>query len=331
LDVGGDVCEWPTFYDGTDCKPSTEIKGFNVSVDTSFNNGETQFFWFNSPDRVGHLNFQYDTPHNQHMVSYARWMASPSSSFHDNSEGESATNGTAGIHIPQAKPGVWVFSIHLGNSPSSKKVLHNVTIYVKGEVCAEGVVGENCQTVVLPASNNSNATAEVNVVSYHRVILNKTHPTLKVSIFALNSTLLPHVWATRGQVPVKKDFADIVNCNRQYCEIVRSIVHNVTEATEEEWFIEVKPSGVQNTQYAIWFDSDCIDGCETDNHGVCQDSGICECEIDFAGLDCGTSRGLGPQYIVLIIIASLVVASAVIGFVAWAYMRRKRANYEILS
>jgi len=43
------------------------------------------------------------------------------------------------------------------------------------------------------------------------------------------------------------------------------------------------------------------------------------------------SKGLGPQYIVLIIIASLVVASAIIGFVAWAYMRRKRADYEIVS
>jgi hypothetical protein len=46
------------------------------------------------------------------------------------------------------------------------------------------------------------------------------------------------------------------------------------------------------------------------------------------GLDCQTpnENGLGSQYIVLIIIASLVLASSVIGFIVWLYMRRSKSK-----
>ena len=57
------------------------------------------------------------------------------------------------------------------------------------------------------------------------------------------------------------------------------------------------------------------------------------CVSDYEGVDCATPSGamLGAQYIVLIIIASLVVASALIGFVAWAYMRRRRQQYQVVG
>lgn len=41
------------------------------------------------------------------------------------------------------------------------------------------------------------------------------------------------------------------------------------------------------------------------------------------------STGLSPEMIVLIVMGALVVLSAVIGFIAWAYMRRKRGYDEI--
>lgn len=138
------------------------------------------------------------------------------------------------------------------------------------------------------------------------------------------------------------DNTDVPNCNREYCDVVRSITFNVTE--EEDWYVAVvNPHDTGNVTFGIWWNSSCVTGCVNENHGQCQLDGRCECEIDFEGIDCSvcmfftlfranfSAKGLGPQYIVLIIIASLVVASAIIGFVAWAYMRRKRANYEIVS
>jgi len=125
--------------------------------------------------------------------------------------------------------------------------------------------------------------------------------------------------------------ADIINCNREFCNQVRSIEYNVTDV--EFWYIGIFSEAAVPVTFAFWFNSTCIPDCQTDNHGQCSPdgSGRCICEIDYEGINCGKSKGLGPQYIVLIIIASLVVASAIIGFVAWAYMRRKRADYEIVS
>jgi hypothetical protein len=59
--------------------------------------------------------------------------------------------------------------------------------------------------------------------------------------------------------------------------------------------------------------------------------GFCNCIDGFIGVDCNTPNGFGPQFIVLIIIAVLVALTAVIGFGAWAYMRRKRGQYDIVS
>ena len=80
--------------------------------------------------------------------------------------------------------------------------------------------------------------------------------------------------------------------------------------------------------------------------------GTCSCAAGFDLVDCSNSKwllnrsydhkltqffcllpavtsGLSPEMIVLIVMGALVVLSAVIGFVAWAYMRRKRGYEEI--
>jgi len=74
----------------------------------------------------------------------------------------------------------------------------------------------------------------------------------------------------------------------------------------------------------IWYGSLCAPDCE--DHGKCETTGLCNCIEGFVGVDCNTASGLGPQFIVLIIIAALVLLTAIIGFVAWAYMRKRREN-----
>jgi len=93
-----------------------------------------------------------------------------------------------------------------------------------------------------------------------------------------------------------------------------------------------------NITYTIWWSSTCAPLCvaNEEESGVCTFSGTsigqCLCEDGYMGFDCATPNGTLPtQYIVLIIIASLVVLSALIGFFAWAYMQRKREGYSSLS
>lgn len=98
----------------------------------------------------------------------------------------------------------------------------------------------------------------------------------------------------------------------------------------------------------------CPNNCGGD-HGTCntegEKMGTCSCAEGFTAIDCSESTcvsrfvrrsrvinvflsiaahsGLSPEMIVLIVMGALVVLSAVIGFIAWAYMRRKRGYDEI--
>jgi hypothetical protein len=106
-------------------------------------------------------------------------------------------------------------------------------------------------------------------------------------------------------------------------------LNNITHG--QPWFVAVRVTNA-TSGIGIWFSSLCAPQCST--HGTCkltgEKKGSCLCVSDYDGVDClnPSSSMLGTQYIVLIIIASLVVASAIIGFVAWAYMRRRRVLYE---
>jgi len=125
--------------------------------------------------------------------------------------------------------------------------------------------------------------------------------------------------------------ADIISCNNEYCSAVNNIRFNVSNGTEQFWYVGLM-NPVNATVCGIWFGSLCAPDCN--DHGECittgPTSGSCECIDGFIGVDCNTSNGLGPQFIVLIIIAALVLLTAAIGFAAWAYMRRKRDDYSKL-
>jgi len=83
-----------------------------------------------------------------------------------------------------------------------------------------------------------------------------------------------------------------------------------------------------SNSYGLWTGSVCAPNCQTNGNCINDGpgTGSCRCNDNYSGLDCAIQgeSGLPPQYIVLIIIASLVVASAIIGFIAWAYMQKKR-------
>jgi len=273
-------------------------------------------------ETVGSAVFQLMFPGDEQVapedyVMWARYNAVPSQEHYDVAEGANAT-----LTLETPLVGTWVFAVHF------TKPFSGVTVEWEPTVCAFPSAGPKCAMHLENSFDNSSLIAKPGVFQYYRFIATPAHGLL-VSVTTNNGSDVPHLYASRGQIPSAKS-ADITNCNREYCDQVRSIAHNVT--MEEDWYIAVTASVTTgNTTYAIWYGNNCIFGCEDQNHGECAPSGRCECEIDYEGIACEIPKGLGPQYIVLIIIASLVVASAIIGFVAWAYMRKKRANYEIVS
>jgi hypothetical protein len=319
--------ECPSFdVFGPSCTPTIIIDNSTFLHDLT--QGEDAYFTYTAPDHdgmvVGKLVFSARTETGgfvdvQDFLLYARYMGTPSALVNDAID---SANGT--IIVDSPRRGSWIFYVH---------AMANGTYMfsVEEHLCSAGTAGSDCHLQIEPAFNNMSLTITPERGVRYLRFRSTPQQGLLVSVTALNSTNIPFIYASRYQIPVlgKDVIADVRNCNRDYCSVVRSIAHNTT--AEEDWYIVVDASVAGNTTYGLWFNTTCVPNCVEDSHGSCLDSGLCDCELDFEGIDCSISKGLGPQYIVLIIIASLVVASAIIGFVAWAYMRRKRANYEIVS
>jgi hypothetical protein len=205
---------------------------------------------------------------------------------------------------------------------------------------ANSSAGPECKVKYYDTTNPENVPYMMNifdapgVFQYFKVIVNKTQP-LWASVRSDSGFNFPTIYASKGQLPTPTSF-DLVNCNFQFCDGANILFVNATLATDNEiWFIGTTTK-VVNTTYGVWFNSVCAQECTDQNTGTCTETdpnyGMCECATSsLTGVDCTIRNGLPPEYIVLIIIAALVVASAIIGFVAWAYMRRKRVQYEHVS
>jgi hypothetical protein len=336
LDLIGDACDSQTeYYAGAPtCIGAISLNDVNDTWTAHFEPHETKFYTYRTGVVLSHLTFS--------MMGAAEESISVDESFvHARYGGGSFTisdfgeaNGTLSITSP--RQGLWVFAVH---SASGGNADFKITEFA----CGDKSAGPNCMIPVKePFSNTTITITPEDGWMYLRFVVTEKLPLL-VSITTNNGSNIPYMYASRGQIPTHNGamvLADIHNCNREYCDVVRSIVRNITlpagvkgvsAVADEYWYIGIYTNIPGNTTFALWWNQTCVPECDTDNHGECLDSGRCLCEIDFEGIDCSVSKGLGPQYIVLIIIASLVVASAIIGFVAWAYMRRKRNNYEIVS
>lgn len=201
--------------------------------------------------------------------------------------------------------------------------------------CTNYTGGKDCKTPI------SNATAVPELMlfettTYYFKLDASSSVAVWASVRGVNGTLTnvvnPLIFASLNQLP-QADNADVTVCNQYYCDLVNAINFNVS--SNQTWYIGIQnPYAIYNGSKAgIWFNSVCAPGCS--DHGECAlagpQMGYCDCIDGFIGVDCNTANGFGPQFIVLIIIAVLVALTAVIGFGAWAYMRRKRGQYDIVS
>jgi len=142
------------------------------------------------------------------------------------------------------------------------------------------------------------------------------------------------VYISLSQVPTPENY-DLKGCNQPFCD--SNIIINLNNTAlmgNQTFYVVIKNLLNATVSLGVWFNSICAPGCNSNGNGKCTESGpgtgFCACITDeWVGFDCNTpnEQGLPAQYIVLIIIASLVVASAIIGFIAWAYMQKKRSGY----
>jgi len=250
------------------------------------------------------------------------------------SDGVSDAAGNATVAVSYPRPAEWFVRL-----VSSDAADLNATITLTGDNCTATPDRQGPQCAVNVTLVTADQMAAVNLslgeVAYFRVSTSDLME-LWVSAYDELTDLQPSISASLGQLP-QLGTADVSACNTAVCAAPSIVVPNGTLGWASNvtvtWYVALTAAvGAGNQSNAgIWIDSLCATNCE--QHGTCgsdDQAGICLCVSDYQGVDCSTPSGsmMGAQYIVLIIIASLVVASAVIGFIAWAYMRRKRAAYD---
>jgi hypothetical protein len=208
------------------------------------------------------------------------------------------------------------------------------------KVCnaSANVAGPDCDTSVVELASASgqlyDGTAGPSMVYYKLKVdlLNKTR--LSFSVASKTSAPTPRVYVRWGNLPDENNY-DYVGCSTEYCA-VNQVDLEILTGSAGDWYIGVSAAPNTSDSYAfgIWHGSVCPNNCGGD-HGTCntegEKMGTCSCAEGFTAIDCSETAhsGLSPEMIVLIVMGALVVLSAVIGFIAWAYMRRKRVYEEI--
>jgi len=243
------------------------------------------------------------------------------------------------INIDNPAVGLWVIALRNNGSK-----LLNATVSINATKCDEGKFGPECATKLSGNTTNVSPGAVVTEggivlkkeeVQYIRYVVDQAkNMTLTFSVAEHpNADGNPKFAARRGQLPtvypIDSKSNDVVGCNNEGCEKGVPGFYDAS-APDGVWYIAVKNTGTDDIRYDIWFNSICGKDCS--GEGTCNESGpkqgVCECTSKYEGIMCDKEKPIPFEYIVLIIIASLVVLSAIIGFIAWAYMRRKRIKYE---
>jgi hypothetical protein len=243
------------------------------------------------------------------------------------------------VTLPWPRVGPW-YGFVSSTAGKSAKLLAPIPFQITAQtsVCANGLIGANCNISLL-TGDKTLTTPSVGPFGYAYYKFTAFYPSTPFWI-SVGSSNYPvsaspfQVYVSLSQIPTPENY-DLKGCNQPFCDSNIIINLNNTALMGNQTFYVVITNLLNATvNLGVWFNSICAPGCNSNGNGKCTEfgpgTGFCACLTqDWVGFDCNTAneQGLPAQYIVLIIIASLVVASAIIGFIAWAYMQKKRSGY----
>jgi len=317
----GSYCVGNTYWNGTACVVlSGDIKSRINNI--PINAGESLIYYFDVPEFAGVYHVDVNSPVN--LTMYARFAGVPTVQppvydlvSHNNklvSESPAAGRWFLIVHLPEVLPlAQSVFSIGANFTQ-----------------CTAETLSPGCNQTISTISTTqlNNNTLNAGEPAYY--LVNATAgQSISVSVVGINGPV-PSVYVSQGQLPSSDNYL-IAGCHPNPPDLSSckfSTTLNITASATATYYVML--SSNVTTSFAMWFNSTCAPNCA----GTCTTNnpdlyGFCSCNENYFGLDCSYYVNPFPtQYIVLIIIAALVVASAVIGFLAWLYMRKRRAGYE---
>jgi len=316
---------------GSDC--SFEIKDFAAQNVTPASPAFYKYVVNPSGDAYKNITFEFkgNTPN---FTVTGRFSGIPTTETHD------WTGNTITLFSP--KPGNYYFQVLVTLNTEVSGTAHI-------SYCQNHTAGSNCDLPIVNSSslNDKFESSEIGKAGQVRLyaIYNVAMKSLLVTLYDydLENDKKAQVAASYNRVPTydsgKDRFdADIIGCNTEYCNKVQAINtkdavmsrqdYDLYDVNNGTWYVAIKASRDAN-EFFVWFDNVCPGNCSS--QGTCgsvgDDYGICKCNLNYdVGLTCKPNNQF-IEYIILIVIAALVLVSALLGLIAWAYMRR-RAQYD---
>lgn len=315
LGVTGDSCnQTGLVYDvlRAECFAAEMMDSSNTSAPLTMVRDEVRYFQFRVPaNGIGSvMAYVPSVPDESKLIFLFRLMGTPTNAHKDGSSGSTA-------YLPYPRPGLYTLRVRAAANVT------DIVFALRFETCSSpNMTGPSCATFYNASLPNMYALTRGDTYKYWALTC-PPNTICNASIRPDDGDLWNYqIFASLGQLPQEKN-VDIPNCYGPSCMATWNI-QIATGAEAEIWYFSVLPR-MNNKTYSIWFNSVCSPECY--RHGLCEmtgeNIGRCNCAADFMGASCQLSSKLSAQYIVLIIIACLLFTSAIVGFIAQAYLKRK--------
>jgi len=167
---------------------------------------------------------------------------------------------------------------------------------------------------------NTNASA----FNYFYVFSSQSNDTFNMTVQPTSgSGKAPQLYVRKGAVPTQLLF-DGASTNSSVAHI------NLGLHDTGKWFFGILGTG---SSYAVWFNSQCPNACSNNGNCVLSNGAYsCQCNDGYELFDCSQKKdsGFKTEYIVLIVIGSIIALAALVGLIVYLYNRGKHpgGGYE---
>jgi len=265
---------------------------------------------------------------NKTVNFYARFSGAPTKDIKD-------VTGTNSLTLIAPRLGRWLIAIEATTLTTLKPLnTSNLCNNSAGLQCQYSIVTASANLTDGKFGKGSLRANDVVIYAFPNIPYGSLYVSLRDDFS--DATKRAKFYASWNRVPILNADnmvvgADISGCNVQYCSKVQAINTKNSDVLPNNgtWYVAVVGQRDVN-DYFVWYDNVCPNNCS--GFGDCQTGadnyGICSCNQNYEGLKCDPNTML-IEYIILIIIAALVLVSALLGLIAWAYMRRRAQYVEV--
>lgn len=271
------------------------------------------------------------------MMVYARFGAAPRGDDTDDYVFNVTSAGS--VTVPAPQPGNWFFAVF-----RESNTVISVSAAASLTACANSSVsGPACDADFAPFLGNVSANTVGNAVvrnvtqglTFFRISRASLTSRLVVGVSGLRPGKFPAnvtLYINVGGIPTTSSPV-WTGCDEGPCTAVQFANFTANFLVQGDIWIGVGNANASD-QVIAWRDSACANNCN--GQGTCladastERFGQCDCQNLYEGVDCSVKpSGLDIRVIVLIIIGSLLVLTALVGLIAWIISRRQsRAGYS---